>query len=130
MDKMNDTDNGNVFDYSYSAKRQEEIEAIRRKYLPQSEDKIERLRALDRSAARPGTAAAIVIGTLGTLLLGTGMSCAMVWGGQLFIAGIVIGIVGIAAIALAHPAYALITKKQRAKLAPEILRLTEELSQK
>ena len=42
------------FHYTYSAKQQEEIQSIRKKYLPQ-ENKMEQLRRLDRSATRKGT---------------------------------------------------------------------------
>ena len=38
------------FEYTYSAKQQEEVEAIRKKYLPKEEDKMETLRKLDRKA--------------------------------------------------------------------------------
>ena len=51
----------------------------------------------------------------------------MVWADKLFIPGIVIGVIGIAAVLVAYPVYTHITKKQREKIAPEILRLTEEL---
>ena len=34
------------FEYTYSAERQQEVEAIRKKYLPREEDKMEQLRAL------------------------------------------------------------------------------------
>ena len=35
--------NSNKFEYSYSAKQQEEIKKIREKYVPNTEDKIEKL---------------------------------------------------------------------------------------
>lgn len=41
--------------------------------------------------------------------------------------GILIGLLGIAGIAGAYPVYRMITRKRRKKLAPEILRLTNEL---
>ena len=37
-----------TFTYTYSAKQQEEIRNIRKKYLPREEDKMEQLRRLDR----------------------------------------------------------------------------------
>jgi len=64
---------------------------------------------------------------LSALVLGIGMCCCMVWGGALFIPGIIIGIVGIAGVAAAYPLYERITKKERERIAPEILRLTDEL---
>lgn len=115
------------FQYTYSAKQQEEIKNIRQKYMPKEEDKMEQIRRLDESVTRPGTIASIVLGVIGTLLFGLGMSCTTVWAEKLFIPGIVIGIFGIIGMAAAYPVYVSVTKKQRQKLAPEILRLSEEL---
>lgn len=115
------------FEYTYSAPQQEEIKRIRQKYLPKEEDKMEQLRRLDQSAAQKGTAAALIAGILGALALGIGMSCCMVWGDTLFVPGIIIGMAGIIGVAAAYPLYARITRKERQKIAPEILRLTEEL---
>ena len=119
-----------TFHYSYSARQQEEIRKIREKYIPKEERKMEQLRQLDESATRPGTIAAIVVGIIGALLLGIGMCCTMVWAGQFFIPGIIIGVIGIAVVIAAYPIYNRITGKRREKLAPEIMRLTDELSQK
>lgn len=41
--------------------------------------------------------------------------------------GILIGSIGIALVCLAYPLYNYVIKKERAKISPEILRLTEEL---
>lgn len=117
------------FRYTYSAKQQEEVQKIRKKYLPQEESKMERLRRLDQSVTRPGTVASLVLGIVGCMLLGLGMSCTMVWEEKWFFPGIAIGLVGIAGICLAYPLYCRVTKRQREKLGPEILRLTDELMQ-
>ena len=121
-------DKKDTFTYTYSSKEQEEIQAIRKKYLPKEEDKMEQLRRLDRGAARTGPAVSITVGVLGCLLLGVGMCCSMVWMAHWFIPGIILGILGMAAIALAYPLYNHITKKEREKIAPQILKLTEELA--
>lgn len=117
-----------TFSYSYSASRQEEIKNIRDKYAPpvQEEDKLEQLRRLDRSVTWPGTIISIIIGFISTLVLGVGMCCTLVWT-NLFALGVVVGLVGIAGIIAAYPVYSHITKKQREKLVPEILRLSDEL---
>lgn len=117
----------NSFEYTYSAPQQEEVRKIREKYMPREEDKMEHLRRLDRGATRKGTAVGLTLGILGTLMLGIGMSCCMVWAEAAFIPGIIIGLAGIAGIAAAYPLYGRITGKEREKIAPEILRLTEEL---
>lgn len=123
MDERKDT-----FNYTYSAKQQEEIKKIRDKYLSKEENKMERLRRLDASASRPGAIASVTLGTVSTLLLGVGMCCTMVWGDAWFIPGIIVGLLGMAGIVAAYPVYIHITRKQRKKLAPEILRLTDELT--
>lgn len=117
------------FEYTYSAKQREEVEKIRQKYLPREENKMEQLRRLDDSVTRKGTVVSLIVGVLSTLVLGTGLSCCLVWTDTLLIPGIVIGILGIAGIAAAYPLFDRITAKERQRLAPEILRLTEELLQ-
>ena len=115
------------FHYTYSAKEQEEIKKIREKYIPKEENKMEQLRRLDQGVTRKGTSYSIMIGVIGSLLLGLGMSCIMVWQGSWFIPGIIIGVIGIAIVAAAYPVYNLVTKHEREKIAPEIIRLTDEL---
>lgn len=118
----------NEFEYTYSASKQSEIDRIRKKYLPKEEDKMETLRRLDKNAEKPGTIIALVIGIIGALIMGVGMSCTMVWADTLFIPGIIIGILGIAILSIAYPVYKKVTRKHRAKVAEQILSLTEELS--
>lgn len=114
------------FSYTYSAKQNREIEQIRKKYLPPEENRLEQLHRMDKRAERPGTIIAIVMGSVSTLLLGIGMVLTMVYT-RYFAAGIVIGLIGIAGVSLSYPVYQSITKKERRKLAPEILRLSDEL---
>ena len=122
--------NEETFEYRYSAKQQEEIEAIRRKYLPKEEDTMEQLRQMDKRVSRKGTIISIIIGVIGCLLLGIGMCCTMECAGRWFVHGIIIGVIGIVMIALAYPLYERITKKERKKIAPLILKLADELKSK
>ncbi|MBE6614491.1 MAG: DUF2244 domain-containing protein [Ruminococcaceae bacterium] len=126
MDNKN-KENGSTFNYTYSAKEQEELKRIRQKYAPQEEDKMEMLRRLDRSVTERGTVISILLGVMGTLIMGLGMSLAMVWQGVWFIPGILIGLAGIGILAAAYPVYNRVTRKERERIAPEILRLTDEL---
>ena len=116
------------FEYTYSATRQEEIEKIRKKYLPKEDDKMELLRQLDRDVTKPGTIWSIIIGMIGCLIFGLGLCCTLVWADTLFVPGIIVGIIGMAIMGAAVPVYKKITEKQKEKLAPQILALTEELS--
>ena len=120
------------FSYTYSAAQQQEVENIRKKYLPKEEDKMEQLRRLHHSATQKATSSSIALGTVGTLILGIGMSLVMsdfgnVLGAFAMAVGILVGVVGMVLIALAYPVYNRVLKKERARIAPEILRLTDEL---
>lgn len=122
----------NSFEYTYSALQQQEVEAIRKKYLPQEEDKMEKLRRLHSIPTRKAQAASIAMGVVGALILGTGMSLCMTelgsaLGSFAMVLGIVVGIVGIVLVALAYPVFRSTLKKERIKIAPEILQLTDEL---
>lgn len=124
MDEKKET-----FTYTYSASQQEEIKRIREKYAPptQTEDKMERLRKLDRDVTKPGLIVALIVGIVSTLVMGFGMCCTMVWSETLFVPGIVIGVIGIVGVCVSYPLYTRITRKQRDKLAPEIMCLTDDL---
>jgi len=119
--------NQNGFQYTYSAKEQAEIKRIRSKYTPKEENKMAQLQRLDASATQKATKWAIIVGVIGALILGTGMSCCMVWADKLFIPGIIIGVIGLAVVGVAYPLYNRTLKKERERIAPEILRLTDEL---
>ena len=120
------------FEYTYSAERQQEIEAIRKKYLPKEEDKMEQLRRLHSIPTQKAQAASIAVGVLGALILGTGMSLCMTdlgtaLGHLAMVAGILVGVLGLIMVALAYPLYNGVLRKERRRIAPEILRLSEEL---
>lgn len=119
--------NHQAFEYTYSAPKQEEVKKIRDKYLPKEKSKLEQLRRLDESTTKKGMACSLMLGIAGSLVLGIGMCCTMLWSDALFVPGVIIGLVGIAGMALAYPLNVSITKKERERLAPEILRLTSEL---
>ncbi len=130
--------NRETFTYTYSAAQQEEIQEIRKKYMPAEQvelDKMEQLRQLDASVTRKGSIMALILGVIGALIMGSGMSLIMTDLGTTlgldnsFLPGVVIGIIGMACVISAYPLYQKITKKERARIAPQILKLTEELSQ-
>ena len=122
------------FSYTYSAAQQAEIEKIRQKYTTPTESKLDQLRRLDRSASQKAQAQALTLGILGALILGTGMSLIMTplgksFGSLLLPVGIGVGLLGMLLVALAYPIYNRILQKERKKIAPEILRLSQELLQ-
>lgn len=130
-------ENKETFSYTYSAKEQTEIQKIRKKYeaVPEHEDKMAQLRRLDSSVTFKATAVALTVGIIGVLLMGLGMSLSM---SELstalgiskeigMISGIIVGLIGIVPVCIAYPVYNRTLKKEREKIAPEILALTDEL---
>ena len=120
------------FEYTYSAQRQQEVEAIRKAYLPKEEDKMEQLRRLHSIPTQKAQAASLAVGIIGALILGTGMSLCMTelgaaLGSLAIIIGVAVGLVGIVLVAVAYPLYNRVLKTQREKIAFEILRLSDEL---
>jgi len=134
---MDNNNENNGFQYTYSAKEQAELKRIRDKYTAPTEveDKMARLRRLDASVTNTAQAVALVFGVIGTLILGFGMSLVMtelaeslgISGDVAMVIGIIVGIVGGILAGLAYPIYNAIVKAKRKKLAPEIIRLTDEL---
>ena len=132
---MEDKNTGSSFKYTYSAKEQDEIKRIRQKYQSQEEDSMTRLRKLDASATSKATVMALMLGIVGALILGMGMSLIMTDLAKVFgmtgianmIVGIIAGLIGITLVILAYPIYSKVLKREREKIAPEILRLADEL---
>ena len=135
MDNNNQDKKG--FSYTYSATEQAELKRIREKYSPptEEEDKMARLRRLDASVTETAQIVALAFGVIGSLILGFGMSLCMtelaamlgLSGTVAMVIGIIVGIIGGVLASLAYPAYNKIVKEKRKKLAPEIIRLTDEL---
>ncbi len=118
------------FTYHYSAERQNEIDAIRKKYLPpaEHENKLEQLRKLDASLTTTAFIVSMAVGIASALVFGVGMCCFLVW--SLWVLGALLCVVGVIGMLAAPVLYRRLVEKRRQQIAPEILRLTEELSQK
>ena len=138
MEGESDMENKNTdvgFNYTYSAVEQDEIKKIREKYQPKVEDDMSKLRKLDAEVTNKATMNSLAIGIIGALIMGTGMSFVMTDLGAVFglqgnlnlVVGIIVGLVGLVLAGVAYPMYVKVLKRERAKAAPEILRLTEEL---
>ena len=135
MDNNNQEQNG--FAYTYSAGEQAELKRIRDKYTAptKAEDKMARLRRLDASVTQTAQIVSLVLGVIGMLVLGFGMSLIMTDFDEILglgeavamVIGISVGVVGGILASLAYPIYNTILKAKRKKLAPEIIRLTDEL---
>ena len=103
------------------------VEKIRGEYTPAEKTKLDELRALDRKVKRPASTFAYIFGTVGALVLGTGMCLAMEVIGNMMIAGIAIGLVGIAMVSLTYPIYNKLLAARRAKYSAKIITLSDEI---
>ena len=132
---MQTNNDNNGFTYTYSSEEQEELKRIRDKYVAREEDKLDRLRRLDRRATERAQMYSITLGIIGALIMGFGMSLCMtelslIFGDKQWLAmmtGVAVGLIGCALVALAYPVYNLTLKRERKRIAPEIIRLTDEL---
>lgn len=118
-----------VFTYDYAAKQQKEVREIRQRYEETSPEvsKMDELKKLDESVQKAGLAPSLILGIISTLIMGVGMCCTLVWQGIWFVPGIVIGVMGIIGVALAYPLNSHVVRKRKEQLAPQILKLTDEL---
>ena len=132
----NDEDKG--FNYTYSTKQRDEVRAIRKKYTPtepEDVDNITLLRNIDSEVTRKATVRALTTGVIGALLMGSGMSMLMtdisskagLDSGISLLIGIVIGMVGLIIMCVTYPLYNHILERERARVADEVIRLSDEL---
>ena len=132
---MEDTNKSEEFKFTYSAKEQEELRKIRQKYVPKEVDRMEQLRKLDAGVTRKAVVISLVAGIIGALVLGFGMSLIMtdvgetlgLYGTIQVVLGVVIGMIGVVLVSVAYPIYNRMARKERERIAPEIIRLTDEL---
>ena len=109
------------------------VQKIRTQYTEKQHTELDALKALDAKVKKPANVFAYIYGSVSAVIMGTGMSLVMTEIGEIIglanamVPGILIGIVGMVLVALAYPLYNRVLKKQREKIAPEILRLSDEL---
>ena len=110
------------------------VQRIKEEYSEKQTNKVDELLALNAKVKRPAEIFAYIFGTVGSLILGTGMSLAMkVIGASLSFAmplGVAVGVVGLAMVGVNYFLYEKILKKRKEKYAPQILVLTDELLDK
>ena len=117
----------NTFTYKYSAKRNAEVEKIRRKYMPHEESKLETLKRLDSQVKMAGTVEGLSLGIVGALVFGVGVCFFLgVFTGWAWLSPTLMT-AGTLLMIPAFPVYRRLSRSKREKLTPEILRLSEEI---
>lgn len=111
--------------YKANEQDQKRAENIRRQYVSREDSKIEQLQKLDNKVKLPGKIVSNIIGVIGALAMGAGMSLIMVWTNMQL--GLILSIPGLIVALLAYPVYALITNSRKKKYAAEIMRLSDDV---
>lgn len=108
----------------------QEARNIAQKYQkkPESVNKIELLRKLDRSVTSIPSFISLTVGIIGILIFGVGMCCWLVWT-DLFALGVVLGIIGAAVCIVNYPVYSKMVAAKKEELAPQIIQLSNEIAQ-
>ncbi len=119
------------FNYVYTAptvEERKEIDSIRRQYAEEEkgeESKLDRLRKLDARVKNVANCVGIVLGVVGLLIFGLGITMILEW--SLLWGGIPVAILGGGVMAIAYPTYKRALRRGKKKYGEEILRLSEEL---
>ncbi len=104
------------------------VEKVLNQYKEREVTKLDELKALDKKAKKAPLVFAYVFGSISSLVLGFGMCVAMkVIFADLFLLGLLVGIVGLALCVLNYFIYKAMLKKSKAKYASQITKLSEEL---
>ncbi|MBQ8264648.1 MAG: hypothetical protein IJY96_07745 [Oscillospiraceae bacterium] len=109
------------------------VQKIRSEYTQREPGRLEELKALDKKVKRPANVFAYVFGSIGAVIMGSGMSLVMtdigavIGMGDTMIPGIVIGVAGMAMAIVNYPIYKGILNSRKKKYADKILALSNEL---
>ena len=109
------------------------VQKIRTQYTEKEHTQLDALKDLDKKVKRPANVFAYIFGSLGAIIMGSGMSLVMTDIGSLIgvketmIMGIVIGIVGMFMVIINYPIYKGFLDSRRKKYADEIIALSDEI---
>lgn len=108
-------------------------EKIRTQYTEKEHTQLDALKALDAKVKRPANIFAYIFGSLGAIIMGSGMSLIMTDIGatigitNTMLPGIIIGVVGLLLVIVNYPIYKGILNGRRQKYADQILKLSDEI---
>ncbi len=117
------------FSYNYSADRNEELRKIREKYEiknDEEQDKLEKIRAMDKKIEMPGKIFGTLFGLFFTFVFGSGLGLCIKTEGMSFVLGLFLGILGLLGMAFAPIIRKIVFKKQKEKYGEEILNLIDK----
>lgn len=111
------------------------VQKIRTEYTEKEHTKLDELKELDSKVKRPANVFAYIVGSLGAIIMGSGMSLVMTDIGEMIgisngmISGISTGIVGMFIVIANYPIYKKILGSRRKKYADKIIEISDKLMQ-
>lgn len=103
------------------------VQKIREQYTEKKQTKFDELRELDTKVKRPAEVFAYTFGSIGALVLGTGMCLAMKVIGNMMPLGIVVGVIGIGMVSVTYSLYQGFLKARKKKYSKQIFELSDSL---
>lgn len=93
------------------------------------DDAYANIKTLEKKKKEMPNIVSLILGIIGSLILGGGMSLCMVLGGTIpMVCGIIVGVIGIVVCAVNYPIYKKILSKKSAKINPLISKKKEEIA--
>ena len=112
------------------------VQIIRTSYTEKEHTQLDALKALDSKVKRPANVFAYLFGSIGAIVMGSGMSLVMTEIGDIvgienpMFPGIVIGMIGLLIVTINYPIYKGILGARKKKYASQILKLSDEIMSK
>lgn len=109
------------------------VQKIRTEYTEKEHTQLDELKALDTKVKRPANVFAYIFGSIGAVIMGSGMSLVMTDIGSMIgvndamVPGIVIGIAGLVITIINYPIYKRVLASRRKKYADQIMKISEAI---
>ena len=111
------------------------VQNIRSQYTEKQHTQLDELKRLDAKVKKPANVFAYTYGSIGAIVMGSGMSLVMTEIGALLgmtatmVPGIAIGVVGMGMALTTYPIYKKLLNSRKRKFAPQIMALSDKLLQ-
>ena len=111
------------------------VQNIRSQYTEKQHTQLDELKRLDAKVKKPANVFAYTYGSIGAIVMGSGMSLVMTEIGALLgmtatmVPGIAIGVVGVGMALTTYPIYKKLLRSRKRKFAPQIMALSDKLLQ-
>ena len=110
------------------------VEKIRSQYTEQEHTELDALKALDAKVKKPANVFGYTYGSIGAIVMGSGMSLVMTDIGAkigmtaTMVPGIVVGVVGLAMSCTTYPIYKKILNSRKKKYTHQIMELSDRIT--